>query len=69
MENRNFNFVNAVMLICPIIMWACLFAVLFIKNNTVDVCIIGFQVALLCFQIGVGIYSTRKRKKQKFYEN
>ena len=69
MENRNFNFVNFVMFICPIIMWACLFAVLFIKDNTVDMYIIGFQVVLLCFQLGVGIYSIRKRKKQKFYEN
>ena len=65
MENRNFNFVNFVMFICPIIMWACLFAVLFIKDNTVDLYIIGFQVVLLCFQLGVGIYSIRKRKNTK----
>jgi hypothetical protein len=66
MENRKFNFVNAVMIICPILVWACLFAVLFIDNTTVNVCIIAFQLAVLCFQIVV--YLTHKRKKQNFYE-
>lgn len=69
MENGNFNLVNAVMIICPIIIWACFFAVMFIENTTVDMYLIGFQVAVLCFQIGVYLYLTHKRKKQKFYEN
>lgn len=34
MENGKSKFVNAVMLICPIVIWACLFAVMFIENTT-----------------------------------
>lgn len=56
MENRKFNFVNVGMIICPIIIWACFLAVMFIENTTVDSYIIGFQVAVLCFQIGVYLY-------------
>ena len=67
MENRKFNFANVAMIICPMLIWACLFAVMFIENTTADMCIIGFQLAVLCFQIGV--YLTHKRKKQKFYED
>lgn len=69
MENRKFNLANVAMIICPILIWACLFAVMFIENTTVDAYIIGFQVAVLCFQIGVYLNLTHKRKKQKFYED
>lgn len=67
MENGKSKFVNAVMIICPIVIWACLFAVMFIENTTADMYIIGFQLAVLCFQIGV--FLTHKRKKKKLYED
>lgn len=63
MENRKSKFVNAIMIICPIIIWACLLAVIFIENTTVNVCIIAFQLAVVCFQIVV--YLIHKRKTQK----
>lgn len=67
MENGKSKFANVTMIICPIVIWACLFAVMFTENTTADMYIILFQAAVLCFQIGV--YLTHKRKKKKFYEN
>ena len=58
--------VNAIMIICPILIWACLFAVMFIENTTADMYIIGFEFVVFLIQIATLIYSSRKRKKQKF---
>ena len=69
MENGKSKLANVVMIICPILVWACLFAVIFIENNTADMYIFGFQLAVLCFQICVFLNLTHKRKKKKFYEN
>lgn len=70
MENEKSKFVNAVMIICPILIWACLFAVMFIENTTADMYIIGFQLAVLVFQLAVFWFQIAHiRKKKKFYEN
>lgn len=58
--------VNVIMIICPILIWACLFAVMFIENTTTDMYIIGFEFVVFLIQIAALIYSSHKRKKQKF---
>ena len=58
--------VNAIKIICPILVWACVFSIMFVENTTTKMYIIGFEFVVFLIQIATLIYSSRKRKKQKF---
>lgn len=50
MENKIEKIKLVLNIVCPIIQLLCVIGVSICKNKTIDFCIIGFQVVLLCVQ-------------------
>lgn len=38
-------------LVCTIIQWLCIFIIFICPNKTIDLCIVSFQLLILCVQL------------------
>ena len=52
-------------IVFTLIQLVCMTGVILCKNNTIDLCIIGFQALMVCIQILIMVIDTHKANKRK----
>lgn len=53
------------LIVFTLIQLVCMIGVILCENNTIDLCIIGFQALMVCIQILIMVIDTHKANKRK----
>lgn len=53
------------LVVFTLIQLVCITGVILCENNTIDLCIIGFQALMVCIQILIMVIDTHKTNKRK----